>query len=139
MIVRDLFVFCCLTGLAYCDMTCFFKEHLVKDADGEFWIEMTRQKNRNFTQRKFHVLLLPEALGIIEKYKNNPRSIKNDRIFPLFSNSAVNSYLKTIAKETRIKKTITFHWARHTFATTVTLENGVPMESVSHMLGHASI
>ncbi|WP_448104347.1 site-specific integrase [Pedobacter panaciterrae] len=139
MIVRDLFVFCCLTGLAYCDMTCFSKEHLVKDADGEFWIEMTRKKNRNFTQRKFHVLLLPEALSIIEKYKNNPWLIKNDRIFPLFSNTAVNRYLKTIAKEARIKKPITFHWARHTFATTVTLENGVPMESVSHMLGHASI
>lgn len=139
LIVRDLFVFCCLTGLAYCDLVSLAKEHLVKDSAGEYWIEMIRQKNRNFTQRKFHVLLLPEALEIIKKYKSNQFAIENETIFPSFSNQIVNRYLKIIAKVANISKTVTFHLARHTFATTVTLENGVPMESVSHMLGHASI
>jgi integrase/recombinase XerD len=139
MIVRDLFLFCCLTGLAYCDLISLKKFHIVKDATGEYWIEMIRQKNRNFTQRKFHVLLLPEALEIIKKYKDSQFAKENGTVFPFFSNQIVNRYLKTIALEARIHKPITFHWARHTFATTVTLENGVPMESVSHMLGHASI
>ena len=84
-------------------------------------------------------MLLPEALALIDKYKDDPASVENGTIFPYYSNQTVNRYLKVIAKEARIKKPITFHWARHTFATTVTLENGVPMESVSHMLGHASI
>ncbi|RQO74534.1 integrase [Pedobacter sp. KBW06] len=139
LIVRDLFVFCCLTGLAYCDLISLAKEHLVKDSGGEYWIEMIRQKNRKFTQRKFHVLLLPEALEIIKKYKSNQLAIENETIFPSFSNQIVNRYLKIIAEVANINKTVTFHLARHTFATTVTLENGVPMESVSHMLGHASI
>ncbi|WP_342331906.1 site-specific integrase [Pedobacter sp. FW305-3-2-15-E-R2A2] len=139
LIVRDLFVFCCLTGLAYCDLVSLAKEHLVKDSGGEYWIEMIRQKNRNFTQRKFHVLLLSEALEIIKRYKNNQFAIENKTIFPSFSNQIVNRYLKIIAEVANINKSVTFHLARHTFATTVTLENGVPMESVSHMLGHASI
>ncbi|MDR6785283.1 site-specific recombinase XerD [Pedobacter africanus] len=139
LIVRDLFVFCCLTGLAYCDLVSLAKEHLVKDSAGEYWIEMIRQKNRNFTQRKFHVLLLPEALEIIKRYKNDQFAKEEGTIFPTFSNQIVNRYLKIIAYVADINKTVTFHLARHTFATTVTLENGVPMESVSHMLGHASI
>lgn len=138
-VVRDVFVFCCLTGLAYCDLASLAKTHIIKDESGEYWIEMIRRKNRNFTERKFHVLLLPEALELIDKYKNNPSSLQNGTIFPYYSNQTVNRYLKIIAKEAKIDKSITFHWARHTFATTVTLENGVPMESVSHMLGHASI
>lgn len=139
LIVRDLFIFCCLTGLAYCDLISLTKKHLVKDSAGECWIEMIRQKNRNFTQHKFHVLLLPEALEIIERYKNNQFAKENGAVFPSFSNQTVNRYLKIIAKVANVNKTVTFHLARHTFATTVTLENGVPMESVSHMLGHASI
>ncbi|MNK28371.1 Tyrosine recombinase XerD [compost metagenome] len=139
MIVRDLFIFCCLTGLAYCDLINLAKKHLVTDSSGENWLEMIRQKNRNFTERKFHVLLLPEALMIINRYKNNELAIKNGTIFPFYSNQSINRNLKIIAKEAKIDKLVTFHLARHTFATTITLENGVPMESVSHMLGHASI
>jgi len=138
-IVQDIFLFCCLTGLAYGDITRFATEHLIKDSDGEYWIEMCRKKTKNFTQRKFHVLLLPEALELINRYKRDPASVENGTIFPHYSNQTVNRYLKIIAKEAKINKPITFHLARHTFATTVTLENGVPMESVSHMLGHASI
>lgn len=138
-IVRDLFMFSCLTGLAYCDLVSLAKKHLVKDSEGEYWVEMYRKKTKNFTEHKFHVLLLPEALELIDKYKNDPSSLQSGTIFPYYSNQTVNRYLKIIAKEAKIDKPITFHWARHTFATTVTLENGVPMESVSHMLGHASI
>ncbi|WEK17887.1 MAG: site-specific integrase [Candidatus Pedobacter colombiensis] len=139
IITRDLFVFSCLTGLAYCDLVSLAEKHLVKDSAGENWIEMIRQKNRNFTERKFHVLLLPEALEIIKRYKNHQFVKESGTIFPFVSNQLVNRHLKIIAKAANINKVITFHWARHTFATTVTLENGVPMESVSHMLGHASI
>jgi len=139
IIVRDMFLFSCLTGLAYCDIIRLSSEHIIKDADGEYWLEMYRRKTKNFTERKFHVLLLPEALELIEKYRNEPVSIQKGTIFPYYSNLTTNRYLKIITKEAKIKKPVTFHWARHTFATTITLENGVSMETVSHMLGHASI
>ncbi len=138
-IIVDLFLFSCLTGLAYCDIIRLSKEHLVRDNEAEYWIEMYRKKTKNFTERKFHVLLLPEAIELVDRYRNDPASSQNGTIFPYYSNQTVNRYLKIIAKEARITKILTFHLARHTFATTVTLENGVPMESVSHMLGHASI
>lgn len=139
IIVRDMTLFSSLTGLAYCDIVRFKLEHIVKDAYGEHWIEMYRKKTKNFTERKFFVLLLPEAIELIEKYKNDPASLQKGTIFPYFSNQTTNRYLKIIAKKAEILKPITFHWARHTFATTVTLENGVSIESVSQMLGHASM
>ena len=138
-IVRDMFLFSCYTGLAYVELCCFSRMHIIRDGDGEYWIEMTRKKTFNTTERKFHVLLLPEAIELIDKYEDHPASVQKKTIFPFHSNQNTNRYLKVIAKKADISKKVTFHLARHTFATTITLENGVPMESVSHMLGHASI
>ena len=126
-IIRDLFTFSCLTGLAYGDIIRLNGQHFVKDSGGEFWIEMYRGKTKNFTERKFHVLLLPDALALVNKYQNHPAAIQNGTVFPYYSNQAVNRYLKLIAKKANIFKPMTFHLARHTFATTVTLENNVPM------------
>lgn len=137
--VRDMFVFACLTGLSPCDITRFSKDHITRDVNGEYWIEMYRQKTKRFTERKFNVLLLPEALEIIKKYRKNSAAIYNGTVFPFYTNQILNRYLKILAEEAEINKPVTFHLARHTFATTVTLENGVPIETVSHMLGHASI
>ena len=138
-IIRDLFCFSCLTGLAYSDISRLNNQHLIKDPEGERYIEMYREKTKNFTERKFHVLLLPEALILINKYQNHPAAMQNGTVFPYYSNQAVNRYLKLIASKAKVLKPMTFHLARHTFATTVTLENNVPMETVSHMLGHASV
>jgi integrase/recombinase XerD len=85
------------------------------------------------------VPLLPKALEIIEKYKAHLKALAEGTLFPNISNQKLNSYLKEIADLCNIEKNLTFHLARHTFATTVTLTNGVPMETVSKLLGHSSI
>src|SRR5690606_1828003 len=85
------------------------------------------------------VPLLPKAAIIIEKYRNNPRALAQGSLFPVISNQKLNSYLKEVADLCGIKKNLTFHLARHTFATSVTLSNGVPIETVSKMLGHTTI
>jgi len=138
-IIRDTFVFSCYTGLAFADICQLSDNHLVTDIEGEKWIEMVRQKTANFSGKKFYVLLLPEAITLIKKYKGHPMSAITETVFPVFSNQTTNRYLKTISKEAKLNFELTYHVARHTFATTVTLENGVPMESVSKMLGHSSI
>lgn len=133
--VRDLFVFSCYTGLAYIDVMQLKKLNVSVGNDGEYWLVTSRQKTSN----PVRVPLLPKALEIIEKYKNHPRSIAEDTLLPVITNQRLNAYLKEIADLCRIAKDLTFHLARHTFATTVTLTNGVPIESVSKMLGHSSI
>ncbi|UII21670.1 site-specific integrase [Fulvivirga ligni] len=133
--VRDLFVFSCYTGLAYIDVMKLAPENLGKGVDGKLWIMTTRQK----TQQKVSIPILPKAMDIISKYKEHPRAEINGTLFPVISNQKLNSYLKEIADLCRIRKNLTFHLARHTFATTVTLSNGVPIESVSKMLGHTKI
>ncbi|HZL09833.1 MAG TPA: site-specific integrase [Prolixibacteraceae bacterium] len=134
-LIKDLFVFSCYTGLAYIDAINLKKSELALGVDGQLWIYTTREK----TDVQVKVPLLPIAYEIIEKYKTNPRSINRGCIFPLISNQKLNSYLKEIADLCGITKNISFHLARHTFATTVTLTNGVPIETVSSMLGHKSI
>jgi len=138
-IVRDTFVFSCYTGLAFADVCNLSNEHLVTDIEGEKWIEMVRQKTANFSGKKFYVLLLPEAIELIKKYRGHPMASYTGTVFPIYSNQATNRYLKVISKMANLNFALTYHIARHTFATTVTLENGVPMESVSKMLGHSSI
>ncbi|MFD0750158.1 site-specific integrase [Mucilaginibacter calamicampi] len=138
-IVRDTFVFSCYTGLAFADVCNLSSEHLVTDIEGEKWIEMVRQKTANFSGKKFYVLLLPEAVELIKKYRGHPMASYTGTVFPIYSNQATNRYLKVISKMANLNFALTYHIARHTFATTVTLENGVPMESVSKMLGHSSI
>jgi site-specific recombinase XerD len=103
--------------------------------DGLKWIYTGRAKNES----KSNVPLLPKALEIIEKYKSHPDVVNKDKLLPVISNIKTNAYLKEIADLCGVRKNLTFHMARHTFATTVTLTNGVPIETVSAMLGHASL
>jgi site-specific recombinase XerD len=133
--VRDLFVFSCYTGLAYIDVMRLTPGNITLGIDGEQWLITNRQKTSN----PVRVPLLPKALEIIAHYKGHPRSLAEGTLFPVISNQKLNSYLKEIADLCAIKKNLTFHLARHTFATTVTLTNGVPIESVSKMLGHSAI
>jgi len=133
--VKDLFVFSCYTGLAYIDLINLTPSNICIGMDGEYWIKTFRQK----TNVSVNVPLLPQALNLIKKYKNDPVVVNKNLILPLFSNQKVNEYLKIVAKECKIQKYINFHLARHTFATTVTLTNGVPIETVSKMLGHTKL
>jgi site-specific recombinase XerD len=132
--IRDLFIFSCYTGLSYIDLYHLSEEDITVGMDGEKWIHFKRQK----TATPFSVPLLPKAIEIIEKYHNHPR-VRENQLLPVVSNQKTNAYLKEIATICKIKKTLTFHIARHTFATTVTLTNGVPIETVSKMLGHTKL
>ncbi len=133
--VRDIFLFCCLTGLAYTDVQQLSKANITTGIDGEQWLAIQRQKTGTPTR----LPLLPSASEILDRYKQHPQCIYKNRLLPVLSNQKMNAYLKEIMDVCGIQKSVTFHTARHTFATTVTLLNGVPMESVSKMLGHTSI
>ena len=133
--VRDLFVFCCYTGLAYVDVHKLKRSELVKGVDGSLWIHTHRQK----TDTASRIPLLPIALDIIKTYQEHPQCVVNDTVLPVMSNQKMNAYLKEIADLCEINKPLTFHIARHTFATTITLNNGVPIESVAKMMGHTNI
>ncbi len=134
-LVRDIFLFSCFTGLAYIDVKNLTKSHISHGIDGEQWIFTHRQK----TESASKIPILPVTQMIIDKYENHPQSINEDKILPILSNQKMNAYLKEIAAICNINKELTFHIARHTFATTVTLTNGVPIESVSKMLGHKNL
>jgi integrase len=133
--VRDIFLFSCYTGLAFIDAFQLTYSNVSKGVDGNQWIFSARQK----TDTPTRIPLLPTALEILDKYKSHPKCINSGKVLPVLSNQKMNSYLKEIADVCGITKTLTFHIARHTFATTVTLNNDVPIESVSKMLGHKSI
>ncbi|MEH6513007.1 MAG: site-specific integrase [Maribacter arcticus] len=134
-LVRDLFVFSCYTSLSYIDAINLRAENIRIGIDGELWIFYNREK----TTKPIHIPLLPKALDIIEKYKDNQKAILQGTVFPKISNQKLNTYLKEIADVCGIEKNLTFHIARHTFATTVTLSNGMPIETVSKLLGHSKI
>jgi len=133
--VRDVFIFACYTGYAFSDVALLESSSVVRGIDGEMWIQATRVK----TKVKENVMLLDIPLNIINKYKENKICITKNKLLPVISNQHYNSYLKEIAVICNINKHLTSHIARHTFATTVTLANGISLESVSAMLGHASI
>ncbi len=133
--VKDLFIFSCYTGLAYIDTMNLTAGNIVKGIDGNDWLITSRQK----TDTDVRIPLLPQAEELIKKYHNHPKAVNYGTLFPIISNQKLNAYLKEIADLCNINKAITFHIARHTFATTVTLSNGVPIESVSKMLGHTTI
>jgi len=133
--VKDVFLFCCFTGFAYKEVESLSANHIFIGNDGKIWIETKRQK----TDGKEGLPLLPVALEIIEKYKNNAYCKIHNKLLPVNSNTKYNAYLKEVADICGIKINLTTHVARHTFATTVTLENDVPLETVSKMLGHKSI
>jgi site-specific recombinase XerD len=133
--VKDLFVFSCYTGLSYIDVMQLSRTNISIGIDGEYWLYTSRQK----TDSSVRIPLLPIALEMIEKYKDHPVALFKGTLFPNISNQKLNSYLKEIADLCHLEKNLTFHLARHTFATTVTLTNGVPIETVSKLLGHSSI
>ncbi|MDF2188294.1 site-specific integrase [Paraflavitalea sp. CAU 1676] len=134
-LVRDIFLFSCYTGLAYVDVAKSKRSEVFIGVDGEQWLLSKRQK----TDISARIPLLPPALKILEQYNGHPQCQHQDRLLPVLSNQKTNAYLKEIADQAGITKNLTFHIARHTFATTVTLSNGVPIETVSKMLGHRNL
>lgn len=130
--VRDVFIFSCFSGLAYVDVANLKEDNIRKSFDGNLWIITKRQK----TNTDVNVPLLDIPKMILEKYKGK---LPNGKVLPIISNQKLNAYLKEIADVCGIKKNLTFHLARHTFATTTTLAKGVPIETVSKMLGHTNI
>jgi site-specific recombinase XerD len=133
--VRDMFLYSCYTGLSYIELAELTIDKIVTGIDGELWISTSRAK----TDTGVRVPLLPQAIELMEEYRDDPRAMNNGTVFPVISNQRMNGYLKEVADICGITKTLTFHIALHTFATTVTLNNGVPIESVSKILGHTSI
>lgn len=134
-LVKDIFIFSCYTGLAYIDIKSLSKNHITIGIDGDKWIFKNRQK----TETKSKIPILPIAEEILKKYENHPKCLNEKTALPILTNQKMNAYLKEIGDLCDIPKEITFHMARHTFATTVTLSNGVPIETVSKMLGHKNI
>lgn len=130
--IRDFFIFSCYTGLCYADVKSLTFDEIEEKPDGSLWICTHRTK----TDTPVNVRLLEIPLAIINKYRGQGTG---NHVFPIPSNQKTNAYLKEISDICGFKKTVTFHMARHTFATTVTLSNGVPIESVSKMLGHTNI
>ncbi|WP_308425361.1 site-specific integrase [Winogradskyella epiphytica] len=133
--VRDLFVFSCYTGISYVDIMSLTTDNLVLYINGGNWIETKRQK----TKATVKVPLLDQAFRIIKKYEDHPITAVTGSLLPVITNEKLNVYLKEVANFVGIQKKLTFHMARHTFATTVTLSNGVPIETVSKLLGHSKI
>lgn len=133
--VRDVFVFCCFTGLAFIDVKKLKRSEVCIGIDGHLWI----QKNRQKSDEPSKIPLLPITLHILEKYKGHPATAAKDILLPVLSNQKYNSYLKELADICNIDKPLTSHSARHTFGTTVALSNRVPIESVKVMMGHKHI
>lgn len=132
--VRDIFCFCCLTGLAFMDVQQLKPEHLVADIHGKIWIRKARQKTKNMC----NIPLLDEAQKIINRYKEHPYCQTHGVLLPVCSNQKMNSYLKELADICGIRKNLSTHCARHTFAT-LTLASGATIDNVAKMLGHANV
>ena len=131
-LVRDLFLFSCYTGISYGDLCRLTVANLETAEDGTVWIKAAREK----TNVEFEIPLLDLPLHIIDKY----RDIASDgKLLPMYGNSELNRGLKHLAAACSIDRKLTFHMARHTYATEITLSHGVPMETVSRMLGHSRV
>ena len=133
--VRDFFVFSCFTGLAYIDVSKLKRSEIEGNEESGFWIRTRRQK----TGGRANIPLLDIPMSIINNYSRLELLRANDPILPILSNQKMNAYLKELADLCGIEKQLSFHVARHTFATTVTMMNGVPIETVSKMLGHKNL
>ena len=131
--IRDQYIFCCYTGLAYIDLRQLSREHIIKQKENDFYIIKHRQK----TGQQSIIPLLPAAIKILQKY--SPTNDFRDFVWRVSANQKMNQRLKTIGEAAGVSKPLHMHLARHTFATTITLSNGVPLETVSSMLGHASL
>lgn len=134
-VVRDIFVFACYTGLSFADISKLSDIHLQQKSEGKLWIVIDRSKTNN----RCRIPILPKAKEILNRYKDYPKTNGKNLLLPVLTNQKMNSYLKELGGICGIKKNITRHIARHTFATTVTLSNGVPIETVSKLLGHSSL
>ncbi|MEM1002510.1 MAG: site-specific integrase, partial [Bacteroidota bacterium] len=135
MMVKDLFIFSCYTGMSYIDIMKLTPDNITCGVDGNHWIMTERKK----TGIPVKIPILPVVASLISKYKDHPRTEFRNGLMPHISNQKLNSYLKEVADKCNISKNLTFHMARHTFATTITLSNGVPIETVSKLLGHTKI
>ena len=133
--IKDMFLFSCYTGLTYGELKELTKDHIVKGMDGKNWIYTKREK----TNEPVKAPLLYKADIILKKYQEKRFDLITNYLFPVRSNQKMNQYVKEVMKATKVRKHITFHSARHTFATTVTLSNGVPIETVSKLLGHTKL
>ncbi len=135
--VRDVFIFACYTGLSYIDAKQLKPEHIVIGMDGDDWIFTRREKSETFVK----IPLLEKAKTIMNKYADKLYGKNEDLLLPVYSNQKCNKYLKILASKCEIDKNLSFsfHCARHTFATSVTLSNGVPIETVSKLLGHKKL
>tara|TARA_R110002020_G_scaffold293535_5_gene509220 strand:- start:155033 stop:156301 length:1269 start_codon:yes stop_codon:yes gene_type:complete len=133
--IRDLFLFSCYTGISYADLKLLTPKNIWVGDDYKKWIVTNRQK----TNTRVKVPLMPTALDLIDKYAEHPMTQVSGTLFPPVTNERANLYLKEIAVACGLTKNLTFHMARHTFATTVTLSNGMPIETVSKLLGHTKI
>lgn len=134
-LVRDVFIFAAFTGLAFIDVQQLAPEHIVRDNNGNLWIRKPRQKTKNMC----NIPLLDIPQEILRKYANHPTCRKKGVLLPVPCNQKMNSYLKEIADICMIRKNLTTHCARHSYATSVCLANGVSLENVAKMLGHANI
>lgn len=132
--IRDVFVFCCFTGLAFVDVKNLKQEHIIKNSADEMWIRKSREKTNNMCN--IPLLNIPKSL--LEKYKNDKDCQAKGQLLPVPTNQKMNAYLKEVADICGIEKRLSTHVARHTFATTITLANKVTMENVAKMLGHSS-
>ena len=128
---RDIFLFACYTGAAYCDLMELKKSHLVRDDEGNLWLKFNRQKTGVLCRIK----LLPEAIRLMEKLHSGER----ETLLPYIKYKNYQTYLKALRLRAGISFPFSTHTARHTFATLITLEQGVPIETVSKMLGHSNI
>jgi len=131
-LTRDMFVFSCYTGLSHIDLYNLTEQQIIKSADGTLWLNVSRQKNENISK----IPLLDVALQLIEKYRGTGTE---GRVFQMKNCSLANVHLKKIAKLCGIERRLTFHMSRHTFATEICLSQGVPIETVSMMLGHRKL
>jgi len=133
--VKDIFIFCCFTGLAFSDVKSLTRENITIGINNQRWLRTKRKKTGNPSE----IPLLQVPIAIIKKYENDPICVLEQKLLPVGSNQKMNAYLKEIADLCNIKKNLSTHTARHTFATTVTLTHGVSMEAVSKMLGHSNL
>ena len=133
--IRDIFIFACYTGLGYAELKKLNDTHIHQGNDGGKWIIIDRTK----TDIRCRIPILPQAKAILKEYENFPVSRNKGKLLPVNSNQKMNEYLKELAGICGINKNLSMHVARHTFATSVTLSNGVPIETVSKMLGHTSL
>ncbi len=131
--VRYIFIFCCYTGLSYADVYALKQSDVSIGIDKRRWIFINREK----TETGLRILLLPDALNILDRYADYYKCIFSNRLLPVLSNQKMNLYLGEISSICNMRRKITVHIARHTFATTITLNNGVPIETVSKLLGHS--